>query len=493
MRKRMLICVVTAVLFSLSLIVRTGYIATSGAYTVSEGYNSYSVLVDNLAPNLYYSNFTKMTNNKLTYLAVLKPSEKTLAILPKLFENTDEIIDELKKGKPIVRTVDVSYAENVRILAAYENENTCSQLIERNSAGLLQYLPNSVGSRKISFYVDAKGRALSGDDGRLTDDNYDSKQGLQLTIDKQVQQITYDACREMASGCAVVMNVKDGAILAVVNQPNHQYLNKVFSLYSVGSVFKIAVAAAALENNVDPEYQCSGSITVGNVTFSCQKQKTHGVQHIKEAMANSCNCYFVNLALQLGAKKLLQTADTLGFNGVTKLYDGWEIQNASLPSESDLRSKGQLALLGFGQGTLLATPLQICSMLCTVANGGSYHSPYLVDKTVDDSGNRTSYPRDISGTKVLTKSQELLTDLRYVVSDGTGRSADYRNQSAGKTATAQTGQFAGGEEKLNTWFAGVYPYDNPQYAIVIMTEDGTSGATDCCPIFRTIVEKLSAL
>ena len=84
--------------------------------------------------------------------------------------------------------------------------------------------------------------------------------------------------------------------------------------------------------------------------------------------------------------------------------------------------------------------------------------------------------------------------MRYVVSDGTGRKAQSTDgKSAGKTATAQTGQYDKGIELLNTWFAGIYPYDAPKYAVVIMVEDGTSGSSDCCPIFRTIVEKLRKL
>ncbi len=80
--------------------------------------------------------------------------------------------------------------------------------------------------------------------------------------------------------------------------------------------------------------------------------------------------------------------------------------------------------------------------------------------------------------------------MRYVVTNGTGRRAEYNNNSAGKTSTAQSGRYVDGKEILNTWFAGFYPYDNPKYTIVIMTEDGKSGSGDCCPIFRTIVEKL---
>ena len=83
--------------------------------------------------------------------------------------------------------------------------------------------------------------------------------------------------------------------------------------------------------------------------------------------------------------------------------------------------------------------------------------------------------------------------MKNVVDNGTGGNASYKNSTAGKTATAQSGRYVDGKEILNTWFAGFYPYSNPKYAIVVMQEDGTSGSENCCPVFRTIVEKLDNL
>ena len=81
--------------------------------------------------------------------------------------------------------------------------------------------------------------------------------------------------------------------------------------------------------------------------------------------------------------------------------------------------------------------------------------------------------------------------MKNVVENGTGFNAQYKSQTAGKTATAQSGIYVDGKEQLNTWFVGFYPYDNPKYSIVVMREGGKSGAGDCCPVFRTILEKYS--
>lgn len=500
MKKRIISLTIAISLFLAGMGGRIGYIIFSGAYTVSESYNSYALTIDSFAPTLYYRNADKMTNNKSYYIAVIRPNAKCLGELNKLFSNDEcqDIIEELKKGYPVIKIIDSDKRNRVRYIDVYKatsSENICSQLIDSKSSGILKYLDTVAGSRKISFSIDAKGRLLSGDDGTVTDYNYDSKEGLKLSIDKNIQQITYDACSDMESGCALVMNVEDASILACVTKPDDSYVNKAFQQYSVGSVFKIVVSACALENDIDLKYNCTGSITVGDTTFSCQNNHIHGEQTLKTALANSCNCYFVNLALTLGKDKLLETAEKLGFDDFTTIYDEWKIQNASLPDESDLYSKGQLSLLGFGQGKLTASPLQIASTLCTVANNGNLNEPRLVLSSVNSEGisDEINYP---DAQQVLSEEtcKSLLKYLRYVVSNGTGTNADTNtHQSAGKTATAQTGQYNDGIELLNTWFAGVYPYEEPKYVIVIMTESGTSGAEDCCPIFSTIVEKLEGI
>jgi cell division protein FtsI/penicillin-binding protein 2 len=131
---------------------------------------------------------------------------------------------------------------------------------------------------------------------------------------------------------------------------------------------------------------------------------------------------------------------------------------------------------------LTDSPMHFASAVACIANGGNYSSPTL--DIIDTEDNQ-----------IISKStaNKLKQYMRYVVTNGTGINAEYNNNSAGKTATAQSGIYNDGKEVLNTWFAGFYPYTNPKYAIVVMREDGTSGAGDCCPIFRSIVEKLDTL
>lgn len=500
MRKRIISLTLIITILAVGVTGRIGYIIFSDAYTVSEGYNSYSLTIDTLAPTLYYNDNQRITNNVRSCVAVIRPNAECVAELSKIFDTVKikEITDELKKGYPVLTKIDKSDKQKFKynyVFDTYDTECSFTQLIDKTSSGMMTYIDDTVGKRKINFSIDAKRRLLSGDEGNIIDDNYNSKEGYQLSISRDIQKITYDACKTIKSGCAVVMNIRDSSILACVTKPDNSYVNKPFQKYPVGSVFKLIVSACAIENNCDLSYNCVGKIIVGDTTFGCQNYHKHAKQTLKDALANSCNCYFVNLALHLGKDKLIKTAKAFGFEDTTQLYDNWKIKNGLLPDENDLISKGQLALLGFGQGKLLSTPLQICSSLCTIANDGKKNEPKLVIAKVDKDGMSSKITYDES-ERVISKSSsdKLVKYMRYVVSDGTGRRAESNdNKSAGKTATAQTGQYNRGIEVLNTWFAGIYPYDNPKYAIVVMVEDGTSGATDCCPIFRTIVEKINDL
>jgi cell division protein FtsI/penicillin-binding protein 2 len=499
MRKRAIcFCIVLLFLFS-SIIGRVGYIGASKNFLVSSSYNSYSVNIETHFPTLYYSNGEKINNNSQGFVAVLKPNERTLADLHNLFSSNEayKISQELKKGYPIIQLISPENRNKANYIEVYDittSDYMSPQLFSSYSSGLMKYA-KPYGNRKIRFHTDALGRMLRGDNGEIYEEYESSLRGLNLTIDKDVENISISASRNMKSGCVVIMNTADSSILACITKPKESYLNKPCMQYSVGSVFKIIVCACALENEVDFYYNCSGKTTVGDTTFSCQNSHSHGFENLKLALANSCNCYFVNLALKLGSDKLLQTAEALGFNDEIKLYDNWSFKAASLPTKTDLLSKGELALFGFGQGKFSASPIQICSSLCTIANKGNKNDIHFVLSGIDENINTEKFEYENS-KKVLSDEtcNTLLNYLRYVVTDGTGKNAESSShKSAGKTATAQTGQYNSGVERLNTWFAGVYPYDNPKYAIVVMTENGKSGSEDCAPIYREIVEKLKKL
>lgn len=500
MRKRIIsLCICISLIFSI-LTGRIGYIIFSGNYNVLNGYNSYSVLIDNTELNLYYSNSNRINNNLYSYVAIIKPNEKCIGELIKAYSTNErkEIMQELKQGYPLVKSINPSKRKElkyIKIEKINRSQYPSKQLLSKECDGLLNHTSNIIGNKSISYNIDAKGRLLAGDDGKIINNNYNSNEGLKLSLNQDIQDIANQASSKLKNGCIVIMDINDSSILACVTKPNDSFTNKPLKQYAVGSIFKIVIACCALENKVDINYECKGSIKVGDTIYSCQKNKMHKNQSLKQALANSCNCYFVNLALELGSSKILKTAKSLGFDSTTNLYNDWLFNNAKLPTNNDLLSKGELALLGFGQGKLTATPIQMCNCLCSIANGGYNNESRLVLSTINKNGISESIAYS-KGDKALSSNtcDKMMEYLRYVVTDGTGYNAEsFNKKSAGKTATAQTGQYINGNEILNTWFAGIYPYDNPKYAIVILTENGTSGSEDCCPIFSTIVEMLDLM
>lgn len=485
MTKRLIaLCGVFVTVFT-GLVGRFAYISFAKTYQVDESYNSYTLDIGTLYTTIYDRTGQKLNNNSSSYVAVIRPNEKSLSELDKLFDDDEikEITKELSQGYPVLRTVDKKV--DTKYIQIFEKKDSdCDvayHMLNAETGGLESYVSKEIGSLSVNFAVDALGHLLAGDEGTIVNNNYDSTDGIVISLDRDIQKIAEQASLSIEKGAVVVLDSDTSQILASVSRGN-DYFNRAISPYAVGSVFKLVVCACAIENNLNPLYNCTSSITVNDTKFSCQNSHSHGLQDMKSALANSCNCYFVNLALKLGGEKLRETALSLGFGSDFILYDNWNLTSGYFPTKETLSSKGQLALVGFGQGQLTDSPLHFASAVACIANGGNYHTPTL-DIT------------DIADNRVLSEdtTQILRSYMKYVVTNGTGSSANYKNETAGKTATAQSGKFIGDKEILNTWFAGFYPYIDPKYAIVVMCEDGKSGSEDCGPVFRTIVEKLSEM
>lgn len=482
MSKRLvsLLCVFS-LLFT-GIIGRCAYIALGSAYQISDSYNSYTLNIGRLYTNIYDRAGRKINNNDKSFVAVIRPNEKCLNELDKLFDKNEvaEITDELSQGYPVIREINKKI--NTKYIKIFEKINDYNiiapHLLNKENGGLEQYVSEEIGSLSVNFSVDAVGRLLTGDDGTVVNDNYDSNDGVVISLDSEVQKIAEEAARSIPKGSVVILDTETSQVLASVSRGD-DYINRSLSPYAVGSVFKIVVCACALENHINPVYTCTSKIKVNDTEFHCQKNHAHGFQNMKQALANSCNCYFVNLALKLGPDKIFETAEKFGFGKAFELYDKWTVKAGTFADESELNSLGQLALIGFGQGLLTDCPMHFASVISCIANGGNYSAPTLDIK-------------EIAENNIISEStaETLREYMKYVVSDGTGKNAEYNEKTAGKTATAQSGIYNNGKEILNTWFAGFYPYNNPKYTIVVMRENGESGAEDCCPVFRDIVEKL---
>lgn len=366
------------------------------------------------------------------------------------------------------------------------------------------------GKLSVAYSADALGRMLTGENVEIRNDNYYSQGGIMLTLDRNIQIITENALLSgnIDKGAAVVLDVKTSAILACASTPlyerdniekhlnsvNSPFLNRVFECFPVGSVFKLVTATASFENGIRlPFYNCKGYIEKSGNKFNCNKLEGHGKIDFDTAVAMSCNPYFIELSTQIGAKELLDTAKKLGFGKSINLGNGFYTSSGTLPNIDELNSSAAIGNLGFGQGKLTASPLQIANCFAAIANGGTYNSPYIFKGTVNSNGNLTPAIQN-KGEKVLSKNtcDIIKKAMAKTTTEGTGKSAfTSLFDSCTKTATAQSGQYdANGVEIKYCWFVGFFPTENPEYVICILKENGSSGGTDGAPVFKEISENI---
>jgi len=371
-----------------------------------------------------------------------------------------------------------------------------------------QYL-NSNASLMIYAITDAKNHVIPGVGFKIlgSSDNY---YNIQLTLDYYIQKALEDALdKDGGRGGGVVLDVETGNILALASRPNFDQ-NNVFasidkddSLWSVpsvafppGSIFKIVVAAAALEEGIcdgETPYTCTGGITINGIKYSCHPNSGGlGDITIKDAFANSCNDAFIKLAMELGGDKIIEMARRLGLGSPL----GIELANESgvLPDKSDYSGAG-IGNLAIGQGKMEATPLQIANMISIIANNGVQKNIGLVQGIISQDGEMLKEMR-VKGQEIRVinekTAKELKKWMKSVTEYGTGEKA-YSAEvggTAGKTGTPQVAGDPGAS--YYGWFGGYFPQDHPQYVIVILSREESNGGDRAAKIFRETAEAIHA-
>ncbi|MBQ3531516.1 MAG: penicillin-binding protein 2 [Oscillospiraceae bacterium] len=375
------------------------------------------------------------------------------------------------------------------------------------------FLSENGKKTEVSYYADGTGRLLKGEEIIIEEEKIFEKSGVVLTLDSGIQKIAEKALSEgTEKGAAVVMDVQNGEILAsasvpdfepkriadYLNKENSPFVNRAFSAYTVGSTWKLVVAAAALETGISPEktFECTGSVEVDERIYKCHWENGHGEINMEKALEISCNPYFINLALEIGGEKILETAKNLGFGTPSDFGENFSSAAGNLPSASELSAKTVLASFAFGQGELMATPVQLTCLASAVANGGKAVTPKLVLGTFDKNGVFTE-TADYAENRVMSqKTANILREMMInVVENGSGGNAKPKNGGAGgKTASAQTGQFdSEGNEIIHAWFVGFYPAEKPKFAVAVFAEGMDSGGDFAAPIFKKICDGINLL
>lgn len=352
-------------------------------------------------------------------------------------------------------------------------------------------LSSNCGEALISYSADATGRIISGTTVSIHDSGSVSF-GIQLSIDSDVQAAANEAAdRYIRKGAVVVIDCATGGIAALVSRPNFDQnnvegfldsdgalFNRTLADYCIGSVYKMVVQAAAAEAGIADgfEYDCTGSIAVDKTTYHCSGNTAHGRVNSEMALAMSCNCFHIALAQRTGAAAIRNMAARLGFGQRVVLYDDYAASGGYLPTVDELSDAGEFANHAFGQGRLLANPIQLAAYAAAIANGGLYRTPYLI-KNIGSTGSFSAMsPIGESGRVMSEGTAALLqNNMRAVLNYGTAASAAPRSISAaGKTGTADSGEYITGfGQKVVSTFAGYFPAENPRYAVAVVTERET--------------------
>lgn len=361
-----------------------------------------------------------------------------------------------------------------------------------------------------------------------------------LTINQTIQYYLEKGLREtmneyQAKGAyGVVMNCNTGAVLAISSLPDYdcnepykltyskdkkaikklsdktakqeaesaavqnQWRNfTVSDTYVPGSVFKTFVASAALEENVvnlNTTYNCTGSIQVDKYKMKCHYHPGHGTQTLTQGLENSCNPFFITIGQKLGVHNYFKYFDAFGFTQKT---------NIDLPGEAspqyykeDQYGIVELSSASFGQTNSL-TPIQVCTGLCAIANGGKLLQPYLVSSIADANGKtvKKTQTKEIRQVISADTSEKVRKMMKSVVDNGTGKNGYVAGYSVGgKTGTStKLGESKNGEgDKYIVSFGAIAPSDDPEIAMLIIVDEPNQdlgGGALCAPIAAQVTQE----
>ena len=363
-----------------------------------------------------------------------------------------------------------------------------------------------------------------------------SGSNLVLTIDADLQKAVGEAF-EGRAGAAVVLDTRDGSVLAMFSSPsfdpnlfnsgisydewdklqNNPFAplsNKAISgQYPPGSTYKLIVAAAALEEGIitpDTKVLCKGSFTLGNRTYRCWKKHGHGYVNLHQAIVESCDVYFYTVGKMLGVDKIAEYAKRFGLGDAS----GIDLPNekSGLVPTKDWKLKrrksawqlGETISISIGQGFNLTTPLQLANAFSAFANGGTLWRPRLVKyiESTDGKIYKEFLPEKRGELKLSPKTVEILNSALWgVVNEpgGTGHAARMLNiDVCGKTGTSQVLGLPENEKarrikkigafyKDHALFVCYAPLKNPEIAVAVILENAGGGGAVAAPVAHKIL------
>ncbi len=358
---------------------------------------------------------------------------------------------------------------------------------------------------------------------------------VELSIDARIQYLLENTLRRAGRAAGVVMDVRTGEVLAMASVPDYDpnafipsisrekfiaynsnkqlspFTNRAITSFTPGSTMKIPTAiSGAIQGMATRTFSCDGFVMYGNHPIGCWLWNMHKGRHgpltLPKAIQQSCNPYFNKLANTIGPKAMVDGFSMVGIGKKT----GIELPNEDpgiLPGSRQWRAAlpgavmtpALTAFLSIGQGDTMASPIQLAAMISSVANGGKYYKPRVVRKvTAED------------GTVVVPDNPELVVDLLksgvkesdlVLIRKGMWMAVNEAGGTAGKvrlddyeicakSGTAQT--VDNGKKSNNSWIMSFGPFDDPRYAVVIMSQAAGSGGGVCGPLTKIVYTGLFA-
>jgi penicillin-binding protein 2 len=433
----------------------------------------------------------------------------------------------------------VSQANEKDILSNETIKNKFVQGLKIGKIGLEKSFESIlIGDNSMERYeVNAYGRRIS----QLAFQDGEKGKTIKLTIDTEVQKFANQLLAEKA-GSICVMDIFTGQVIAmhsspsfdpnyfvfgisqdewqlIRNNPMKPLVNKTLSgNYSPGSTIKPIVALSALENDIISSkftVNCKGHkdpLELYGQKYHCWKKEGHGFVSLKEAMKQSCDTYFYEVARRLGVDRLSETAKKFGL-GKKVFKDLFENEkNGLIPNTSWKKNTlgknwllGETIITGIGQGYIQTTPIQLCLMTAQIANGGYKIYPKLILDKDDEDIKEDKFEPLYKNSKNIKLVQEAMFSSTNEVRGTSYRSRidDPKYQFAGKTGTAQVKRITKldreldlktfeipYEERDHALYVAFGPYKNPRYAISILIEHGGSGSAVAAPIAKKLFKKI---
>ena len=469
----------------------------------------------------------------------------------KKFSKINNHLYDLNGVKPVISiSRNYPFKENFTHVIGYvsqanEKDIETNETIKKNfvpglkvgKVGLEKSLEKKLlGTNDIERYeVNAYGRRIS----QLEFQKGEKGKTLRLTIDTKVQQLANELLKDKA-GSICVMDIYTGSIIAMHSSPSFDPNLFVFGIsqdewqlirndpmkplvnktlqgnYSPGSTIKPIVALSALENgivNTNFTVKCTGKTEMYGQTYHCWKKKGHGFVSLRNAMKQSCDTYFYEVARRLGVDKLSETAKKFGL-GKEVFGDLFSIEKKGLIPNTEWKKNalgkgwllGETIITGIGQGYIQTTPIQLCLMTAQIANGGYKIYPKIVANSDDQQDDKFT---------PLYKNQKNIKIIQNAMFSSTNeiRGTSYRSciedpkyQFAGKTGTAQVKRITERdreldlktfeipyEERDHALYVAYGPFINPRYSLSIVIEHGGSGGTVAAPLakelFKLIIDR----